>query len=498
MRRLVLTIALLAALAAGCGGDSGSGSEGPLDEALGYLPADAPFAVAISTDTGSDQFKAADKILGKFPFAGQVRSQLKQSLRQGDVDYEKDLKPLLGNDFVVGTDDPKELTGGDSNKFVGAIQVKDKGKLEDLARKDSKEIGEKSGAKLYQSKDGNVAAVRDDVLVVADSRPTLEAALAQREKDDRLRADPFNKALEGLPKDALVRVYGDLQGLLKSDPGAQPALKVKWLAALRTLGISASVEDDAVVTDFHVKTEGDLTDQDLPIASGDEAPPVVTRPGEIAFGLRRLAQSFKFGEQTAQATDPSGFGDYLTARKQLERKLGIDVQRDLIDQFSGNASVSVDVRGKFGLRSELQDPRRFESTLEKLADRLPDVARQLGGKPIGIAKPKGGQDFYALATPDGQSFAFGVVDDAFVLANDSGKAGALAAAKPEVVDGAKGAVVMRANAQELAQQALQSFGGVTGLQGIGASLFLGPLGDLTGSLSSSPDGLRGSIRLSFD
>jgi hypothetical protein len=499
MRRLAALLAVLAAvtLAAGCG-DSGSGSEGSLDEGLGYLPADAPFAVAISTDTDGDQVKAIDSILDKFPFSGQIKDQLEQSLSNEDLDFEKDLKPLLGNDFVVGTDDPKNLTGN-GDAFVGAIEVRDEDKLRDLIEKEAKQVGEKNGAKLYESAgDGSVSAVKDDVLVVADSRPTLERALDQREKDDRLRRDEFDKALEGLPDDALVRVYADVQALLKSDPDSASALKVEWVGALRRLGLTASFAKDAVVMDFRLKTEGALSEADLPIAGGEDAPSVVSRPGEVAFGVRDLAQTFKFGEQAAQAVDPGGFGGYLAAKKQIERQLGIDIDRDLIGQFSGDAAITVDVKGRFGLRSELQDPRRFDSTLEKLAERLPEAARRFGGRTVGIVRPKRGQDFYALATPDGDNFVFGVVKDAFVLANDARKASALAAATPEHVPGAKGAVVMRADAERLAQQAIATLGGVSGLQGLGAQLFIAPLGELTGSLSSSPGELRGTVRLGID
>jgi hypothetical protein len=499
MRRLAALAALALALAAaGCGSDSGPGSEGPLDEALGYLPEDAPFAVAISTDTGGDQLESLDSIVDKFPFSGQLKEGLRKELTSQDVDFDKDVKPLLGNDFVVGTDDPKNLTA-DGDAFVGAIEVKDEDKLRELVKRDAKQIGEKNGAKLYQSNDDrSVSAVKGDVLVVADSRRTLERALAQRDEDDRLREEQFNEALDGLPDDALVRVYADLQSLLKSDPDAAQALKIKWVGALRQLGLTASAEKDAIVSDFRIKTEGDLSDADLPIASGDDAPKVVSRPGEIAFGLRDLAQTFRFGEQAAQATNRGQFGDYLRSKQQISKRLGIDLDRDLVGQFAGDASVSVDVRGRFGLRSELEDARRFESTLAKLADRLPAVARRFGGETVGIAKPSRGQDFYALATPDGDHLVFGVVDGEFVLANDARKASVLAAATPKAVEGAKGALVMRANAEQLAEAAIERMGGVSGLQGIGARLFIAPLGELTGSMSASTEELRGTIRLGID
>src|SRR5215211_7837832 len=100
MRRLAVLALVLPALAgAGCGG--GKDSSGPLDEGLRYLPADAPFAVAIDTDVNGDQYRAANEIAEKFPFAGQAREELKKLFERGDeVDFDRDVKPLLGNPFV--------------------------------------------------------------------------------------------------------------------------------------------------------------------------------------------------------------------------------------------------------------------------------------------------------------------------------------------------------------------------------------------------------------
>ena len=93
---------------AGCGGDSDSGS-GPLDNALGYLPDDAPLVITIDTDVEGSQFKAIQEIADKFPFSDQVKGQLQQRLESGDVSYEDDVKPLLGNEFVVGATDVNSI-----------------------------------------------------------------------------------------------------------------------------------------------------------------------------------------------------------------------------------------------------------------------------------------------------------------------------------------------------------------------------------------------------
>src|ERR671919_572193 len=102
-RLLVLLLALFALAVTGCGEDE---AKNPLDEALGYLPENAPFAVAIDTDVEGDQYEALGKIAEKFPFGDQVKQGLRRELEEnGNVDFEKDVKPLLGNPFVVGAVD---------------------------------------------------------------------------------------------------------------------------------------------------------------------------------------------------------------------------------------------------------------------------------------------------------------------------------------------------------------------------------------------------------
>ena len=83
-----------------------------LDSALSYLPKDAPFAVAIDTDLDGDQYKALQASLEKFPFGGQIKDSLRQQLEQGsNVDFDDDVKPVLGNPFVVGGTDAPLFTG---------------------------------------------------------------------------------------------------------------------------------------------------------------------------------------------------------------------------------------------------------------------------------------------------------------------------------------------------------------------------------------------------
>jgi hypothetical protein len=498
MRRLLATLLILALTAiAGCGGDDAS----PLDSALSYLPKNATLAAEIDTDTGGDQFQALGKLLDRFPFSGQIKSTLLQQFEQsaGGVRYEQDVKPVLGNPFVVGAASGDALTGG-SGAFVAAMQATDKGALDDLiAKTKPKKTGEASGATLY-SDGSSVFAVEDDMVVFASDEAQLKKALARADGDVHFDEDAFNKGLDGLPDSALARVYADVQALLKADPATADARRVRWIGALRTLGMTVTAQQHSFDVDFKLRTDGELSDADLPIAPGEDAPPVIKREGEVGFGIRDLAHIVHFAENAGQAIDPAGFGDYAKAKATIDKQLGVSLDRDLIQQLRGDLSASVALDGSFGVRAELEDARAFERTLAKVADVLPSFAEGAGFGKVTLSKPSGG-GFYELSSPGGGTVVFGVAGDVLVVASDRARAEEFASATPEKVAGATGSAVLDADARQIVQSVLQAAGpalGIPDIGGLGTGLLTRPLGDLSGHTSASTDELSGKLTLAID
>jgi Protein of unknown function (DUF3352) len=499
MRRLLPTLALIACLApaalAGCGGDDEQSR--PLDAPLSHLPEDAPLAVALDTDLEGEQYKALDSILGKFPREpNSVKEFLSGEFGGGEskIDFESDIEPILGNPMVIGVTDASAVTGSSrAEHLVIALQASDEEALHDLVEKAGpKETGEVAGATKYED-----VAVEDDLLVIASSEEELDRALERADGEDHLDADTFEAGLQGLPDGALARVYADLEALL----GGESARRAEWIGALRTLGLTASARDDGVEVEFNLRTDPEgLTEEELPIAAGDESPSVLSRDGEIGVGIRDPAQILSFAERAAQAIDPRGYADYARAKKTLDARLDINIDDDLIGQLTGALSASVAVDGGFGVRAELDDPAEFERTLAKIAQVLPSFAEGAGFGAVTIEKP-GGDGLYAMRQADGDALIFGVVDGVLVVAGSLERARELASEEPEPVDGAEGAVVMNSDAEQLAGAVLDEFGaelGLGGLEAFGAQLFTGPLEELTGSVSATTDGVRGRIELGIE
>ncbi len=502
---LALPVCLLAVVLPGCGGDDES--SGPLDAGLAYVPADSPFAFAVDTDLEGDQYKALDSILAKFPFGDRTIAELVAEQLAGadsDVDFEQDVRPILGNTAVVGaTDVASFLEAGNDESFVAALQTDDQEALDNLIEKSgAREAGETAGATKYED-GGSVFAVDGDMVVLANSEQSLDRALERADGDERLTQDQFEAAFDTNPNAALAGVYANLQDLIASSPGGRTAAqRIPWVGALRTLGVTMEASGDGVAADFVARTEAEgLREEDLPMAAGDSSPPVIARPGELGLGLRDLGQVIRFAETAGQSIDPSGFGDYEQAKQTLDSRLGISIDDDLIGQLDGDVSASVALDGKFAVRAELRNAGAFERTLTKIVEVLPTFLEGAGASGLSVKEPSGGDAFYRLTGSEGEVAAFGVADGSFVVASDTERAGEIALDDPEQVDGARGALAATADAQALVSGVIEQLGpafGLSGLQGFGAQLFTGPLEDLDGSMSIETDGLRGRLTLGVE
>jgi hypothetical protein len=493
MRSPTPTHALLALLVAaaiplaGCGDDGGTSS--PLDEALGFLPQDAGFAFIASTDL--DDYEDVRALIERFPIGGRAEDALRESLQEEGLDFERDVEPLLGNEVVIGTGDNASFIdeSGDT-PFVLAIETQDGDKLRELVERDGRAQGESEGYDLYQGREDDTwVAVKDDVLVLSDDEQTLRDALEQRGGDDRLTEDDVEEAFDELPEDAPIRLYANVGALLEASPDAQAARKVKWVEQLETLGLTADASEDAISVEFALNTDPEgLSDDDLPIASGTEAPQLLERgrDGEqFVVGLRDPAQVVEFAQAAAKVVDPAGYAEYETGKVALGRRLGIDVDEDLVGQI-GDVTAAVSLDGTFGVRAELADASAFEDTLARVMERLPELA--------GATVTRDGQ-FYEVAA-EGETVAVGVADGALVAADTPARAAEVARRALVDAEGQEGAFVAVADVERLVNAVLDQLRSAFGV--VGGSVFTGPLGDLTQSLSASTDALTGRLELTLD
>ncbi len=482
-RFAILPLLLVALIASGCGSSSSSSND--LGTALSYMPKDSPIVIALDTNADGGQWQQVDKLIGKFPGGGQIKQQLKSTLSARlHLDFDKDIKPLLGNDLVIST--TGQSSPGIQTPYVAAWKVKDEGAAQKLIQQGSSKAGTVQGSDYYGTGTSNFTVVKDGVLVIADTKEALSAALGRAKGGDHLTEQDFNDALGDLDKNALLRVTGNFQALLAKSPAGPAARKVKWVAALRNFGVTVGAEPDGIKWGFNANTPGGLTERDLPLASGPQSAAVVRRSGEVGFGVRNPAQIYAFGRAVSQITDPAGYARFNRRKAKASKQLGVSVDRDLIGQLTGDASFSVSLAGDFAMRADLRDPAAAVATLKKAAPGLLKLAK---GN-VSLVKPKNGKGFYALGRADGKKIAFGVVGKSFVVASDAARAAQFAGQSPSRLPGAKGALVLASDARSLANAAAAQRG-----QGVAAQFLTGSLGDLIGSVEAERSGITGTLKL---
>ena len=281
---------------------------------------------------------------------------------------------------------------------------------------------------------------------------------------------------------------------MRRSPDSEEALKVEWVDHIETFGLSADAEEDSIALDWSLRTDPEgLTDEDLPLASGSEAPQLLERDdrsAEVVFGLRDPSQVLDFTLATLKVLEPADYAEFESGKKQIGRQLGIDVDKDVLDQLTGDVAAAVTLDGEFGVRAALADADAFEGTLAKIMDKLPEFSDDTT-----VTKPKQGDRFYGVAS-GGDSYAVGVAEDALVIANNAELASEVATRPLVDAEGQQGAFVMAADAEQLANAAIAQF--VGGLEGLGGTLVTGPLGDLLQSIRASPEGLTGRLELTID
>jgi Protein of unknown function (DUF3352) len=401
--------ALCAVLAFGsCGKDS----KDPLAEALGVLPADAPLAVAVSTDFDSDPYRDVDAALQRFGVEGGLDGSLEQLGGAGaGISFARDVRPLLGNDLVVGVpSSPGGLGEGEGvSPVVAAVRVSDGDAVRELLTDAGlEEIDQVEGASVYglappegapegAPPEGPGVAVDGDLVVAAESNRGLEQALAQRGEDDRLTEALFSDRLGGLPDGGIVRVAGDVPSVLES-LGIEQTVAVPWVKSLRSYGLTVNVEGRTLRVDAALSGE-EVAGNDLPLDPGPRSPRVLKERPTVA--TRDQAQSVEFALAVVRSAVPQAAFDEVTNR--LQQHLSGSVS-SLIDQF-GEGLVARLPGDTTVTRSVVEDPATIAKALKSLHDEVPLLAR------LGNSSSSAGQALEAaryaipaLPVPDPESF----------------------------------------------------------------------------------------------
>lgn len=336
-------LALLALVAAGCGGATKTSGSGSVPAGAAMVPATAPVYVSINTDLSSDQFKQADALLQKFPGRDKLLTELRTSLSHEGVDLEN-VKSAVGPEVdVVALD----IT--DNPKVVGLTQPKDEAKFNQL---------------LETGTDPAKHEKIGDWTVFSDEQASIDAFKAAQSGDKLSDSSTFSDAMAKLPDEALVKAYVDGTGLnqaLREQLQGQIAGSLGGVDKLKWLGASLEAQADGAALRF-VASGIDTGDADYTSDLVKKAP-----QGALVFATFKGVDK-SFGQLSA------GAGGAM-----VEQFLGLKLA-DVANLFKGETAVWVSPGTPIPEVTVVLsgDPKQSIGTLNTLTAKLAALA---GGVP---------------------------------------------------------------------------------------------------------------------
>ena len=269
IRRCLIPVVLLALAVAGCGSSS-SKSSSPLPTELSYIPSGSPLVLTVETDPNGDAIKGVNALASRFPFASLGEAALKSKLQQSGINYDGDLRPLLGNPVAFGAAGSTLSGASAQNNFVFVWMAKDAGKLKTLITKipGIKAAGSHDGATLYTTGGSTALALDGATVVLAPSAAQVNAALDRHAHGGGITSSEYTKAFTDIPAGGLIKVFGNLTAILSS-PSAAKARQIPWVAAFRGYATSVNASSSGLSFNYR-RAKHHLTERGAALPRNEE------------------------------------------------------------------------------------------------------------------------------------------------------------------------------------------------------------------------------------
>ena len=387
-RRALATGVALAAGAslafAGCGGSSTKTAAGASDVA-GFLPAGSPVYIEASTDLDGSQWTQALALASRFPGYPDLVAKAGKELAAEGVDFNAEIKPLLGDAAAIGIYDVKGLDAQSPDpKFVGAIDLADGKDAEFISlitsgKDPAKKVGVHDGVDIYADGEDGVLAVVDGKAVIADSKEDVGRAIdAHRGGAAQTMAGSARLAgaLAELPDEVVAQGFVDFAELMKTAGDSANADLAKQLSAAgigpdASLAFSVSAETDGVrLKGVGVGFTNAATDAET------FTPKLVSRVPADAIGYVELRNLYGQAEKgLAQLAGNPDLAKSLTQAKAVLPLLGVTLD-DVKSLTSGQHGFIV-TKGvptpAVVAALEVDDPARATKTLDNLRTSVPTL-----------------------------------------------------------------------------------------------------------------------------
>ncbi|MET9272718.1 DUF3352 domain-containing protein [Kribbella sp. NPDC003557] len=359
-------------------GKLGGGGKQPAD----VLPGTAVGYARVDLNPSAGQKVAAVRFLMKFPsvkdnlgLTGEqddLRQKLFEQIKKSagddlaDVDFDKDIKPWLGDRAGFAALPPAE--GKDEPVPVVAVQIKD----EDAANKGMDKL-------LANEDDKPGRAFSDGYMILGDDQATVDAAVATAKDNPLSKNAKFSADMDKLGEQGFISGWADAKGLASISGKVESS----QIAGLGDATAAVALRFDASYVELKGIAHGDKS---VKVSSADAAD-LVTKLPETTAGAIAISGGETLIDTAWAQVQKAGGENLQPMIDEIAEETGLKLPDDLKSLAGKNLSVSIDKDTadgpKIAARMET-DPAKAEPVVQKLTTLLRE--RSSANIPIESAK----------------------------------------------------------------------------------------------------------------
>jgi Protein of unknown function (DUF3352) len=361
------------------------------DQPSAVLPGTAVAYARVDLNPSAGQKVAAIRFLLKFP---SVKDKLgltgeKDDLRQklfeqikkyagddlADVDYDKDIKPWLGERAGIAALPPAD--GKDEPDVVLAVQVKNEGEatkgLDKLMANEDKKPGR---------------AFSNGYVLLGEDQATVDAAVATAKDNPLEKNAKFSSDMDKLGEQGFLSAWADMKGIASISGKVDSSA----LGGIGDASMAAALRFDSSYVELKGIAQGDKS---IKVDSADAGDLIAKLPDSTA-GAVAVSGGENLVDTMWQQLDKASNGNIKELTEQITEETGLTLPDDLKSLLGKNLAVAIDKNSangpKIAARMET-DPAKAEPVVEKLTTLLHE--RSSANVPIETAKD---DDTLVLAT----------------------------------------------------------------------------------------------------